>query len=518
MPIGFHNPSVDAPPRGRQFAAGYLPILTYLYSRVPFLLQRADQITSALFAAENGREHVTQHQFQILYILSQTGPLTQAGLARFSGADTSTVSLVTKNLVKAGYISRTGDPADRRQNLVTTSAIGCDFLKIALPAFQRAQERVQAPLGASRARFLQILEKISMNPSTPAPEWHAASLPSGRALDCGLSTIFRSPYFLIRRCLQIMEATMAKEVGIHNPTLRQYAALLLICFYPGVGESGMTRLLGVDASNAALIFRRLTGKGLIQSDAVHARGRKRYHATPAGRAAIGAIEPSLASRVKVEALAMLSAEEIADLQKMLGHLIVTYNREVRSPLGLFAEVMAEPGWPMPLQPRNMNFQTLLRDAAPEKRRRPEPAPAALRASLLKSGRIGTADLLAWSAIAVEGRGRGESGAAISPGQCLALALLREAGDMTAADLAQALSFPPQSLAGLLRPLIGRALIERRAGDRRRQVLSLLPAGTKLLTQAEASSGKNDAALFGNMSDREIHSLRQALVKFLRARP
>jgi DNA-binding MarR family transcriptional regulator len=154
---------------------------------------------------------------------------------------------------------------------------------------------------------------------------------------------------LIRRCLQQTEANMAGEIGPYDLTIRQYATLLVICFHPRIGESGLTRLLGYESSNAALVVRLLAAKDMITSDSLRERGRRRYRATSLGISTIAAIEPEM-TRAEVSLVAEMDAAAIARLQKMLGTIIAALDPLMRAPLILFREIVSEPGWPTPLQP------------------------------------------------------------------------------------------------------------------------------------------------------------------------
>jgi hypothetical protein len=80
------NATLRAPLRGAIDLAG----LAYLYSRAPFLFQHFDQIGRALYAEDPASHGLPQPQYIFLDLLRVSGPLSQIGLARLAGVDTST--------------------------------------------------------------------------------------------------------------------------------------------------------------------------------------------------------------------------------------------------------------------------------------------------------------------------------------------------------------------------------------------------------------------------------------------
>src|ERR1700744_3094829 len=92
-----------------------LGVQAYIFSRLGFLLARADQIAGALFAAEDGPDGPTLLQHQLLTAIDGLPSPAQTALARAIGLDTSTVALMVGNLLTAGAVKRETSAEDRRR-------------------------------------------------------------------------------------------------------------------------------------------------------------------------------------------------------------------------------------------------------------------------------------------------------------------------------------------------------------------------------------------------------------------
>ncbi len=103
--------------------------------RVAHELLAVVPLLTRIVAAEVRREagdDTTMQQFRVLTHLAE-GPLTMSGLARRRRVTLQAMGELVQMLVERGWIVRTPDPSDRRQQLLTLTEHG-----------QRHYERVQA--------------------------------------------------------------------------------------------------------------------------------------------------------------------------------------------------------------------------------------------------------------------------------------------------------------------------------------------------------------------------------------
>lgn len=81
-------------------------------------------------AAEFLAVGVTMSQAKLLYLVQAEPGLRMSELSARLGVSLSTVSGVVDRLVDQGFLSRTDDPADRRQVVLRVSASGADQLEL----------------------------------------------------------------------------------------------------------------------------------------------------------------------------------------------------------------------------------------------------------------------------------------------------------------------------------------------------------------------------------------------------
>jgi DNA-binding MarR family transcriptional regulator len=87
--------------------------------------QRLMSVHAPAFAALD----LTMAQAKLLYVVTAAGELTMSEIAQRLGVTISTASGAVDHLVGLGLISRTDDPANRRQVQVSTTALGHDTLE-----------------------------------------------------------------------------------------------------------------------------------------------------------------------------------------------------------------------------------------------------------------------------------------------------------------------------------------------------------------------------------------------------
>lgn len=333
--------------------------LAYLYSNVNFLLRRADQRAVTVFNEAARDLATTLSQSHLLYAIGKVGPLAQVELGSIVAADSSTVSMVTATLEERGWIGRLQDPNDRRRKLLHVTPAGAAQLDRLIPIFRKATAQFQAPLGGETKTFLALLDCVV----TAADGAFVPPIGFNQPALEALRIVRHSPHFLIRRCLQIMEAASSARIGLETLTLRQYALLLIIALDRGTSETGIAQTLGYELSNVSFIVRLLVNKGLIALDGA---GRRRsYRTTEAGRAMLRTAEAPLTHALN-DLLRPLDAGDRGALQRMLAAL-VRGDGDGGPPA--FARITSRADWPMPIRPGGF---TAGLEAQGDDRTNPEP--------------------------------------------------------------------------------------------------------------------------------------------------
>lgn len=82
-------------------------------------------------------------------------------LARRAGLTRQAIWYLVNELERAGYVTRVGDPADRRRKLVTLTARGVAMSAVAREAVRQVEEQAIQRLGDTRAGDLrQLLDTL----------------------------------------------------------------------------------------------------------------------------------------------------------------------------------------------------------------------------------------------------------------------------------------------------------------------------------------------------------------------
>jgi DNA-binding MarR family transcriptional regulator/ketosteroid isomerase-like protein len=77
--------------------------------------------------------------------LTITGPVTAGRLAQLTGLTTGAITGVVDRLVKAGYVTRTQDPADRRRVIIAPRhEAGMEIAPLFMPMLQKVSETVES--------------------------------------------------------------------------------------------------------------------------------------------------------------------------------------------------------------------------------------------------------------------------------------------------------------------------------------------------------------------------------------
>lgn len=122
------------------------------------LIRRLQQIAVGLYMEETAEHDLTPVQFAALATIERQPGEDQRTLARTIGFDTSTIGGVIDRLERRGLVQRNAAPEDRRVRRLTITEAGRTLLAQVLPAMQRAQKRILAPLpAAERHEFMRML-------------------------------------------------------------------------------------------------------------------------------------------------------------------------------------------------------------------------------------------------------------------------------------------------------------------------------------------------------------------------
>jgi DNA-binding MarR family transcriptional regulator len=108
-------------------------------------LRRTARVVTQLYEAELQGTGLRATQFTLLQALEQMGAASQGALGRLLGLDPTTLSRTLPALARAGWI-RAAQGKDRRQVRWSLTPAGRRRFTRALPAWERAQERLRARL------------------------------------------------------------------------------------------------------------------------------------------------------------------------------------------------------------------------------------------------------------------------------------------------------------------------------------------------------------------------------------
>ena len=130
-------------------------------TQVGFLLRRASQRHTAIFADGMAGAELTPTQFTALVKVVELGQVTQNHLGRLAAMDPATIQGVVRRLIDRALVARTDDPLDRRTIVLAPTAAGVALAGRAVAAAQGITETTLEPLnGGERAVLLSLLRKI----------------------------------------------------------------------------------------------------------------------------------------------------------------------------------------------------------------------------------------------------------------------------------------------------------------------------------------------------------------------
>ncbi|SDR56607.1 transcriptional regulator, MarR family [Rhizobiales bacterium GAS191] len=132
-----------------------------VYSKPGYLFRRAQQIAVAIFMEECAALDLTPVQYAALVAIREHAGLDATRLSALVAFDRSTLGDVLERLEQKNFILRQPSPEDKRVKLLHPTPRGRKVLTDVMPAMERAQARMLAPLKPSdRQLLLRLLGEL----------------------------------------------------------------------------------------------------------------------------------------------------------------------------------------------------------------------------------------------------------------------------------------------------------------------------------------------------------------------
>jgi DNA-binding MarR family transcriptional regulator len=126
-----------------------------------FNLRMAQAAAFQAFARRSGKIGVQPGRFATLTLIAANPGITQTALSRANGRDKSTLTPLISDLVRRRLVRRARDRGDRRTYRLTLTAAGEALLTELNACAHEHEAELDRLVGRDRARFLQLLKKIS---------------------------------------------------------------------------------------------------------------------------------------------------------------------------------------------------------------------------------------------------------------------------------------------------------------------------------------------------------------------
>ena len=150
--------------------------------------------------------------------------------------------------------------------------------------------------------------------------------------DHPLADVYGRPGFMIRRAHQIAEALFAQECVEFNLTTTQHGVLRVASRMPGIDQTGIGRLLGLDKSTVALVVRNLAQRDLLKRFPDEGDFRRHHiEITAAGKRLITRVEGAV-GRARKRLVSPLSAAECQTFIALLERIVDSFNEVTRAPI------------------------------------------------------------------------------------------------------------------------------------------------------------------------------------------
>ncbi len=147
-----------------------------------------------------------------------------------------------------------------------------------------------------------------------------------------MAALYRRPGFVIRRAHQIVLALFDEAAADFGITTTQYSVLHALRARPGIDQTVLCELIGIDRSTATNVLRLLEKNGLaVRRQSEHDRRRNQLCLTSAGEELLSRTA-SLTEAIALPMREVLNPDEMDQLTGLLGKFVDAFNDRVRIPL------------------------------------------------------------------------------------------------------------------------------------------------------------------------------------------
>jgi len=129
-------------------------LLEELHRQPGHLIRRAQQIAVAIFIEECAAFDLTPVQYASMVAIQDNEGIDATRLSAQIAFDRSTLGNVLERLEARGFVERYASPEDKRVKLLRLTPQGRSVTRSAEEGVRRTQERILAPLDASKRRVL----------------------------------------------------------------------------------------------------------------------------------------------------------------------------------------------------------------------------------------------------------------------------------------------------------------------------------------------------------------------------
>ncbi len=128
-----------------------------VYTKPGYLFRRMQQIAVSIFVEECKEFDLTPVQYAALVAIRTHPGIDATRLSAVIAFDRSTLGSVIERLESKGHIERAPSAEDKRVKLLHLTKAGAGLLRAIMPAVDRAQARMLAPLKATDRKTLMAL-------------------------------------------------------------------------------------------------------------------------------------------------------------------------------------------------------------------------------------------------------------------------------------------------------------------------------------------------------------------------
>lgn len=124
---------------------------------VPLALVRAREAAMLPFRNLLRRYDLTEPQFRVLRTVAELTGVELTELSRKTALLMPSLSRISRELERRGYLQRGPDPADMRRTVVKLTERGDRLVDLVLPDYGRVQAAIKRTMGAGKLKQLQAL-------------------------------------------------------------------------------------------------------------------------------------------------------------------------------------------------------------------------------------------------------------------------------------------------------------------------------------------------------------------------